>query len=142
MKDLNISGTEEYISKYEDDKENPTVWILGPLDEITKNALNDSATTFEVDPDQPETAKAKTIYHFNRKKLDLVRLGLKGFRGLISSQTGKEVEYKTVATPRFGGGSKNVLSDEILKRIPGQVIDELAEKISEMSKLSEEEEKN
>ena len=103
--------------------------------------LDDMATEYEVDPKAPENAKAKTVFHFNRKKLDLVQLGLKGFRNFLHPQTGKEIQFETVATTRFGG-SRSVVSDRVLGVIPGRVIDELAVEIEKLNRLSEDEIKN
>lgn len=141
MKAINLAETKDYISKYETDAYQPTVWQLGCVDQLAFSLLEDFSTEFEIDPKAPADAKAKTVFNVNRKKLDLVRLGLKGFKNFLHPETEKEIQFDTVATARFGG-TRNVVSDGILKTIPGVVLDELAQEIERMNRLSEGERKN
>jgi hypothetical protein len=79
------------------------------------------------------------MVQFSRKKLDLIRCGLKGFENFEHPQTGKNIDFDTTASLRFGK-SRNIVSDRVLELIP--VIDELAEEIEKLSKLSDDEQKN
>ena len=141
MKGIKAGETKEHVSKYETDKENPTVWILGTIDQLTRDKIDDMATSYEIDSEKPQGGKALAVFHFNRIKTDLVRVGLKGFRNFVHPETSKEIEFKTIATARFGS-SHNVVSDQVLNMIPREVISELADEIDKMNKLSEEEVKN
>jgi len=141
MKGINAAETVEYISKYETDKENPTVWILGLIDQQTRDRIDDMSTSYEVDPKAGEEGKAKAVFHFNRARTELVRAGLKGFRGFIDPKTGQEIEFKTMPTHKFGG-VRQILHDEILNRIPRDVLKELADKIDALNKMTGQEEKN
>lgn len=141
MKAINAVETKEHVSKYETDKDNPTVWILGTINQQMRDKIDDTATSYEIDPAGPQDGKARAVFHFNRIKTDLVRIGLKGFRNFIDPQTDTEIEFKTVATPRFGT-SVNIVAEDVLNKIPREVISELADLIDKLNKLSEEEIKN
>ena len=138
---INIFETKDYVSKYETDKDNPTIWKIGILDSIFKSKIQDILTTYEVDPSKPKEGKAKATLNIGERTLDLVRFGLKGFTNFLHPQTNKPMQFDTIATNRFGK-SYNVVSDEILKMIPSKILDELAEEIAKESGLTEEEAKN
>lgn len=141
MKALNINQTKVIQSKFEDNKDLPTKWHIRGIDHITYTAIEDMCTEYEVDPEAFSNAKARSVMHFNRKKLDLVRTGLIDVEDFIDPQTEKVVKFQSIATNRFGK-SKNIVSDEFLKLIPSPVLDELAEEIMKMTVISEEERKN
>jgi hypothetical protein len=137
---ININQNVEFISQYDTDKENPTIFVLGPLDAMTDEILNDSASSFDYDPKRPDSM-AKVQIKYSQKKLNVLRACLKDIKNMQDPSTGKPLEFKTTATPIFGK-SRNVVSDEILKIIPKKIRDEIHDKIMEISSLSEDEEKN
>lgn len=137
----NILDTVDYVSKYDKDADNPTVWELGLLNPVVRAKLQDFTTTYEADPADHTKVKAKVTINLNERMLDLVRFGLRGFRNFLHPQTKKPIEFDTVSVSRFGGNYR-VVSDEVLKFIPFEVIEELAGEISKQNKLTEEETKN
>lgn len=139
MKGINIFDTVTFISKYEDNLERPTKWTIGPVDQMTMTIINDRTTEFEVSNKSKGGATTKSSIQMGRKKLDLIRVGLKGFESFEHPQTGKDIAFETIATLAFGK-SRNVATDDIIRLIP--IIDELVEEIEKISKMSEEEEKN
>lgn len=139
MKGININETITFISSYENNKERPTKWFIAPIDQLSIRIIDDMATEYEAEVKEKGNAKAKTIMQFGRRKIDIVRIGLKGFEAFEDPQTGKDIEFETIATARFGK-SRNVVSDEIVKMIP--IIDELADAIEKISRLSPDEIKN
>ncbi len=139
LKGIDINETRDYISKYDQDKDNPTVFKLGVLDPIVRAKLEDEATTFEVSSANPRD-KAKTTLSIASKAIDFVRFGLKGIENFQDKYENK-VEFDAVSYS-FGGRNYQVVSDRILSMLPFNVIKELAEEIAKDNILSKAEEKN
>lgn len=138
---INIHETKDYISKYDPDKSNPTVWKIGILDSLLKSKLKDIVTTYEVDPAKPDEGKAKTTLNINQSRVEIVRFGLKGLENFLDPKTGKPVSFDTVSKSSYGR-NYNVVTDEVLKIIPEEILYELADEISKTSGLTKQEEKN
>ena len=141
VKGISIHETVDFVSKYDPDKENPTLWEIGILDSLTKSKIEDMSTVFEVDGSAPDSAKAKTTLNLNDANIDTVRFGLKGFKNFPDPQTGKDIEFKRDIIVRFGK-QHHVVSNEVLRVIPIEILNELAGEIAKRSKLSPKEEKN
>lgn len=137
---VNINKTKVYVSKYDNDKNNPTKWHVGFLDSLIRAKIDDQVTVFEADASNPE-GKARTTLKLNEAKIELVRFGLKNVENFIDEETGKPVKFDTIAIVR-DGKSYNVVSDQILRRIDPDILYELADEIKRMNKFSGEEEKN
>ena len=136
---LDLSATVPYISP--SDKEEPkTVYELGVLDTRIRKMLEDIAWEYETTPGAPESAKAKASFNIGKSELDLVAFGLKGFKNLFKAG-GQQAQFST--EPRIvNGKTYHVLSEDILKIIPGDLITELANKIKEINSIGEEDRKN
>ncbi len=129
-----IGQVEEFIMP--DDKENPTIWIIGALDSITKIRLLAALSPMEQKEGNEDFVAKIDPLQFN---LELVRFGLKGFKNF--KLNGADVEFKTKKLNKFDM-SYNVLSDDIIKMIPIKVLNILADKILGAQELSRLDEKN
>jgi hypothetical protein len=138
MKGIDISATIEYVSKFETDKENPTVWELGILSHRLKAKLDDLITTFEMNPREPETGRAKTTLNLKEQNINVLRFGIKGIRNLIHPQTGNPITYKPISKA-IDGRNYSVCPDELIDMIPPNVTNELVTEILKLSKLTGEE---
>lgn len=112
---INLSDTVEYTLS--DDKENPTVFLLGAIPTTVVLGLSVNA--------QQRGLQAT---------LDIVRLGLKGWRNC-------PVEFKKEKL-NVGGREVDCAGMDCLDALPANAITELANKILEVNKLSEQERKN
>ena len=138
---INAAETIDHISKYETDKNNPTIWKIGVLDSILKSKIQDISTVYESDPINPQIVRARATINVQERIIDIVRFGLKDIVNFIHPQTGNPIKFDTVSVSRFGK-NYNVVSDEILKVIPSKILEELAEEISKQSGITEDEIKN
>lgn len=111
---IDLKATVEYCMK--DDKENPTVWILGPL---TSSALS-------------RIASASGAGDPMKQMVELVRFGVKGWRNFKLGE--QEVEFKTDVD-----GSIPI---SLLDIIPIKAIIELGTELLAINKLSPKEIKN
>lgn len=116
---LNLAETWEFTLP--EDKENPTVWILGMLDGLLMLDL---------------------FYDVNQIVLtkNLVRYGLRGWRNLIDEK-GKEIPYKTKKVFAFGE-ERVCVDDDVLKLIPSVKITKIGNEIGSHQRLTEDERKN
>jgi len=103
----------EYISKYDSSKDNPTVFLIGILD-------NDIKLKFGLD-------EGKKIDY--KIMLEIVKSGLKGIKNLYVKKTKQYQNFDTI-------------TDEVLNLLPMKIIGELAEQIVTVNFLSATEEKN
>ncbi len=118
---VDVKATQEYTC--EEDKNNPTVWILGVLPSRLFKGLISRATADN---------SIELLY-------SAVSIALKGFKNF--SVKGKPVEFETFVTDRYAVPIK-IVTDDIMDSIPMKVVTELAGEIMKNSKLSEDEEKN
>lgn len=123
---ISLDSTKEYVCK--NDKENPTVWVLRCLDVVTFAKIADKLV-------KPDVG----IGAFEGNLL-IVRYGLINVKNFVDEK-GKPVNIEYDLENTFEGERK-VVSWSFLKKIPPYVINELAEQIIAMSRLSEEQEKN
>jgi hypothetical protein len=137
---INTYETKDYISKYDPDENNPTVFKIGLLDAQIKGWVMDKISDFEMSSLNPDD-KAKVTFRINQRNLELVRFAVKDIVNLIDPQTKQPVKFDTISTPMFGR-NYNIVSDRILSMLPLEVITELAEEILKEIGLTEEEQKN
>jgi len=110
----------EYISNFDKNKNNPTIFELGVLDNRTKlNLLKDAV----------DSRGEINISALQSKSYEIVKAGLKKIRNLYNKKTKQYEDIKNI-------------TDEVLDKLPMVVITELAGKIIEINFLSQEEEKN
>lgn len=125
-----VGQTVEYTLK--NDKENPTIWIIGPLDSITKGKMVSQYGKVEIIDGKPVYVEKDIDAAMNN--FNIVKYGLKGFKNFIIN--GKEVEFKTAKEKVFDH-DVDVVSEETLKQIPLFAIAELASIIWGENEVSE-----
>lgn len=132
---ISVGQIKEYVLK--GDKTNPTIWLIGPLDSITKSKIIASFGRVEIQDNKPVYIQGNI--DFTQNNFLIVKYGLKGFKNFLLD--GKEVEFKTNKEKIFNQEIEAV-SDETLKIIPLFAINELASVIWGENQVSEELEKN
>lgn len=140
MKAVNVNETREFVSKYETDKDNPTVFVLGVIDHDMKASIMDSITEFSLSSQNADD-KARQTIKINERNLKLVKYGLRDVKNLIDPEAGSPVAFATDVM-NHGRKQYTVVSDSVMRRIPFEVINELAEQIISDAGLSGNEEKN
>ena len=121
MRGINLSETKEYYS--DDDKSAiKTKWTYGAIDSEIYSMLGDGSR------------------NPIRIAFDAVRFGLKNFENFKDAQ-GNEVAFSTISIT-IGTTTYKIVSPNIMKIIPPQLINDLGEEILKMSRLNEEEIKN
>ena len=124
-----LGAVKRYIAK--GDKENPTVWLLGSIDSIAKTKIMGDSLNIVMKDGIPDVSP-------NLKPMEqdllVVKVGLKGFENF-------KVDYKTEKI-LVGGVELTVVSDEVIRKIPRDVLTELAAEIWSGNSVSEEERKN
>jgi len=125
----------EYVLPF--DKEDPTVWLIGPLDSLIKTKLRTQMMDYDMsDPQNPKIVqKTKPLEH----QLLIIKLGLKGFKNF--KLKGKDLSFKT-EKQKIMGIEREVVSDETIKHIPIMAHRYLADEIWAENEVSTEEEKN
>lgn len=114
--------TEEYSLK--NDKENPTVFILGMIPSTCMIGLSNIENTEKL----------------NEYIIAIARLGIKGWKNL-RDKSGNELEYKSDKSFVLGY-QKECLTEDLINILPIRVINELASQIIKLNDLTKEEEKN
>lgn len=130
-----VGQIKEYILKK--DKVNPTIWLIGPLDSITKSKIVAGFGKIEMIDGKPMYVQGSI--DVTQNNFTIVRYGLKGFKNWLLD--GKEVEFKTSKEKVFDR-EIDIVSDDTLKMIPLFAINELASVIWGENEVSEELEKN
>ncbi len=137
---ITLDATEEYESTYDPQKgqEGATKFVLGTLPARVQAMLRDKATKFRPDPNENNNVVAEFLP--NEAAFETVRYGLRGWKNFLDAK-GDEIEFKTVSRS-VAGRQFQVVSEMILDLLPLEVIQELADKIRNLNKASEEERKN
>lgn len=125
-----VGQTIEYTLK--NDKENPTIWIIGPLDSITKGKMVSQHGAIEVVDGKPVYVEKE--FNAITSNFNIVKYGLKGFKNY--KLDGVDVEFKTKKEKLFDH-EIDVVDDETLKAIPLFAIAELANVIWGENEVSE-----
>lgn len=135
IKALKLDAIIKYESAFDPDRGTPdaTVWHLGTLDSRTSGRIKDQATKFVVDPNAPEE-EVSTVVNTSEVNYQRVQYGLKGFDN-FQDDAGNDVKF-TTRTKRHGNVEYKIVSDEVMKQIPGAILAELAAKIDEGNELS------
>ena len=130
---LSIGEPIRYISKKEKERKNYTVWLIGTLDSFQQAKI--TSMLFSVDIKEGEPVIKKSESGYAHTDFLIVRNGLKGFENFGN------IVYKTEKTKMFDKDIE-VVSDEILKKIPLSIVHELADAIWGENQVSEELRKN
>lgn len=125
-----VGQTKEYVLKT--DLVNPTIWLIGPLDSITKSKILSSFGKIEIQDNKPIYVQGNI--DFAQNNFAIVKYGLKGFKNFVLD--GKEIEFKTVKEKVFDH-EIDAVPDEILKMIPLFAVNELADIIWGENQVSE-----
>ena len=130
-----VGQIKEYV--LESDKSNPTIWLIGPLDSMTKSKILASFGKVEIKDDKAVYVRGDI--DFTQNNFHIVKYGLKGARNWLLD--GKEVDF-TFNKEKVYNKEIDALSDEVLKMIPLFAINELASEIWGENQVSKELEKN
>ena len=137
---INVYETQDYISKLDLDKKNPTIFKIGCLEPMIKADIEDEVTSFEISSSK-NSDPAKTNLKINKRNIMAVKFGLKGLENFMDPQTKKPVKFDTSSISK-GGKNYNIVSDDIIALLGLKLINELAERILLENQLSEKERKN
>ena len=138
IRPINVGDTIDFILK--DDKDNPTIFIIGILDSLLTAKLTDSSVTYRFNPDAPGDSAAETKWNIAEQDMEFVRFGLKGIKN-FKDKKGNDLSFKTVKK-KIGNSEYNIVSDETLKYIPRYAIREIANFIAKENRVTEEQRKN
>ena len=125
-----------------EDKDNPTIWLIGPIDSITKSKILGEAISYDMS--DPKNPKVETDLKPFEQDILVVRMCLKGFENfkyLSGVKKGQPVPFKLEKKVCFGG-EREMVADETIKDIPREAIHELSDFAWAESEVTEEEEKN
>lgn len=117
------------------DTTDPTYWNIGAIDSRTFGSLSDRSLVVGVDPNNPE-ADADVKLAKNQLNFEIVQFGLKAFRNF--SDANGDVSFKTERKV-LGSTAYDVCAAEVVRRIPGKVLEWLATEIMAMNSLGLEE---
>jgi len=137
---IDIYESKPYVSKFDPDKTNPTTFNLGVLDSILRAHIDDQATFLKISSKNPNDAAEANILTGKRNLL-VVKFGLRGIENFIHPDTKQSIKFDSISVS-VNGKNYQAVTEEIVKMIPKEVIDEIAEKILDANKLSEEAAKN
>lgn len=129
---LAVGLTIEYVVESDRKSVEPTIWVLGALDSFTQSKLASSFFKISMDGDTPKVEKNMVNDH---PDFLVVKHGLKGFKNFGN------IEFKTEKSTMFNK-ELNIVPDEILGKIPLDVIHELAQVIWKGNNVSEDLRKN
>lgn len=140
FKGIGSHETWDYVSPLDPDKNNPTIFKIGVLDQRVKGWIMDQNSIVERDAENPKE-KVKVQVRIHSGCLDIVKFGLKGFENFIDFKTGNKIEFET-ETRHLAGKDYEVVSDKVMEMLPYNLIVELADVILGGNKIGEKEEKN
>ncbi len=136
-----VDATEVREYSLEADKEDTkTIFLLGSLDHALANAIEDDATSFQLNakgPDAPADVKVKSA----ARDFNTVRFGLRGWKSFLDKD-GKDVKFDTFSINFRQVGNRSAVSDATMGRLKAEWIRELAKRIRGENSISPAEEKN
>jgi hypothetical protein len=137
---ITLDSTRDYVSKLDTAKPpEATVFVIGTLDSRIFGILRDRGTVIQVDPTRGDD-NVQTSLNLNEVNFLTVQYGLRGWRNFKDS-AGADIAFKT-STITHGNKPYTVVDADLLRRLPGVVISELAEEIRKENELTETEAKN
>lgn len=118
-----------------DDKDEPTIFNIGALDSRISGMLADDSLVVGVNQNgEDEDADVKMAR--NQLAFKTVQFGLRDFTGFIDDDG--EVTYAT-EKKSVGGKAYDVAKQDIVARIPSDVLTWLSDEISQLNNLGEQE---
>jgi hypothetical protein len=147
IKTLNLTRQWDYASVYDDARDEEgkvtaeaTVFTLKQLDSRVVGQLRDSATSFvQADPTRIDSRPVTTI-NTHEANFKRVQFGCIGWRNM-HDDAGNDIEFKTVKRS-IGNSLYDVVDPDVLRLVPGEVIDELAIQIHQGQIVTKDEAKN
>lgn len=130
---LSIGEPIRYISKKEKESKNPTVWLIGTLDSFQQAKI--TSMLFSVDIKEGEPVIKKSESGYAHTDFLIVKNGLKGFENFGN------IIFITEKAKMFDK-EIDLVSDEVLKKIPLDIVHELADAIWGENQVSEDLRKN
>ncbi len=137
---IDVTTTTKYVSKFDPDKDSPTVFHIGVLDPVLRAEIDDDSSSYEMSSTNPND-KAKVKLNWNKRQITAIKFGLKNVENFLDPQTKKPIEFKC-ETIRYAGKMRDAVSDRIIAMFPSELRQELAEVILNESKLTGDEQKN
>lgn len=126
-------GTREEVTI----EEGATVFYLGPLDVFLMGYIYDNASSL-TGKQGDDTVGIQT--RVNQTNIDAVRHGLKGFKNFLDEK-GNHCSFKSKKVT-VNGREYEVADDATMQLLGIRLIQELADRIKEISEVSADEEKN
>lgn len=138
---INLSKTVRHQLSFDEDAgtDAAVTWIAGALDSRVLATIKDRATGIPMSALSGSGEGTATL-NLNQTNYDVVLYGLKGWENL-TYEDGKQVEFKT-STSQLGGKTYVTVDPELMKLIPPEAIDELANVIMDINTMKDEERKN
>jgi hypothetical protein len=136
----NIYEAKPYISKYDPDKNAPTTFMIGALDQFVRSFIDDQTTSLKISSKNPNDSAEANILMSKRNML-AVKFGIKGLENFLDPRDANPVKFDSISV-LVNGKNYPAMSDEILRLFPKELMDELAEVIFNANKLTEVEAKN
>jgi len=142
LKGVYIHETRVYVSKSDNDKDNPTKFHIGALDPFLKAHIDDSSAEFVPNSDKPEE-DASLKLNIALRNLLTVKFGVRKVENFWDPATKAPITVEA-REMKIGGKNYQALPDEVLEVLPTgeSLISELAEEIRKDNSLSEAETKN
>jgi len=140
IKPISLGSTVEYTLKKDRDSDNPTIFIIGVLDSLSRTKIEDLSMVYRYNPDAPKDSIMESKLNVAEQDFEYVRFGLKGFKNFKDSK-GADTPFSTTKK-NIGDKEYIVVSDDTLKYIPRYVLRELAGIIARENVESEQERKN
>lgn len=137
---IDVTTTTKYVSKFDLDKDSPTVFHIGVLDPVLRAEIDDDSSSYEMSSTNPND-KAKVKLNWNKRQITAIKFGLKNVENFLDPQTKKPIEFKC-ETIRYAGKMRDAVPDRIVAMFPSELRQELAEVILNESKLTGDEQKN
>lgn len=146
---INLEATRKFTPSTDPDKgtDKATVFEYGTLPSGLVGHIMDSIMEFSQSimetKKEGKEEKGKTTVHIplNRSALLFTKYGLRGWSN-FPDEKGNAIKFETVSEHISGIGAVQVVKEELLNRIPFEIIRELAEKINGDNEVGKEEEKN
>ncbi len=136
---LDVNATKEF-SLAGDDGADRTVFVLGLLDVPLRAKVDDDSMAFSVNRGEGESGPSTIHLNRNARAVDVVRFGLRGWRGLRGAD-GNEVPFARTQVQVDGVGMRMGVTDDCMSRLQIEWVRELADAITDMNKIGAEDKK-
>lgn len=142
---LNVAATFDYIHPSDEFAKEPdkaTVFKLRALDAYQKAEVQNVMTTLDFthfDPENPTQTVGQKINPF-LGAITMVKYSLAGWER-FKDENGNDIEFKTKGSS-LSNRMYKIVSDDLLARIPEDVLMDMSNKIKTLGELSQEELKN